>query len=372
MGAGLTAATLAVAWAMLFLRPLPTVDGHYRLLGLHGRAEIVRDVLGIPRIYARDLHDLFFLQGYVTAQDRLAQMEEMRVAARAAFSAEAERGVGLAAAGLREALDAYAEGVNKLIAQHAPARALPGELVLAGRHPQRWTPADTLAIVAAYVERLVPTSVCVSIGPAATLKGRPLFAADLYTYAPAPGWYEVGLSTDAARAIGISLPGVPGIAAGHNGWIAWATILARGARPDPAPTLAAMLDAPFVRDPARLSASGAALRVTCVSDGTRVVGVDGPRQPALERDVAAARGLDIETLRMVLGGPAAPIGARILVDLADVDTSRSAVSHGASAHLASPHWRDQAALWEIGQLHRLPFTRQSVGRTDGVLVLRAR
>jgi hypothetical protein len=33
---------------------------------------------------------------------------------------------------------------------------------------------------------------------------------------------------------------------------------------------------------------------------------------------------------------------------------------------------DQAALWEIGAVHRLPFSRAAIGRTDGQVVFRAR
>ena len=37
--------------------------------------KVVRDSLGIPHIRAGSVHDAFFAQGYVHAQDRLWQME---------------------------------------------------------------------------------------------------------------------------------------------------------------------------------------------------------------------------------------------------------------------------------------------------------
>ena len=49
-----------------------------RLPGLHAAAEITRDTSGIAHIRAGNEHDLFFLQGYVHAQDRLFQMDTAR------------------------------------------------------------------------------------------------------------------------------------------------------------------------------------------------------------------------------------------------------------------------------------------------------
>src|ERR1051325_1714832 len=46
-----------------------------RLPALKEAAHITRDALGIAHINARNEHDLFFLQGYVHAQDRLFQMD---------------------------------------------------------------------------------------------------------------------------------------------------------------------------------------------------------------------------------------------------------------------------------------------------------
>ncbi|MBL8982567.1 MAG: penicillin acylase family protein, partial [Gemmatimonadetes bacterium] len=48
------------------------------LPGLRAPVEVRRDRWGVPHIYARNQHDLFFAQGYVAAQDRLFQMEMWR------------------------------------------------------------------------------------------------------------------------------------------------------------------------------------------------------------------------------------------------------------------------------------------------------
>lgn len=356
VGVVLAAMTGTTAWGLLFYRPLPTIDGHYRLLGLHERGEVVRDVFGIPRIYARDLHDLFFLQGYVTAQDRFAQMEEMRAAARS-------RSLGVATGAqvppsLRDALDAYAAGVNKFLAQHQEARALPGELVLAGALPRRWDPIDSIAVVEAFLHPVPLRMSACSVTTAATRHGRPVFGADLYLVGPAPGFYEIGLHGGDRRALGVSLPGVPGIAGGHNGWVAW-TLMSTPELADPAARLEGMVRALSAR------------RVGDLRPGT-FCAVDVFAGRVAPVPSGSANAADLEAVRTGLGRPRAPVGARILIDLADVDTSRSAVSQGASGHRASSHFNDQAPLWEVGQTHRLPFTRGAIGRTDGELVLRAR
>ena len=54
---------------------IPSHTGTMHLDGLNGTVEVVRDSLGIPHIRAGSVHDAFFAQGYVHAQDRLWQME---------------------------------------------------------------------------------------------------------------------------------------------------------------------------------------------------------------------------------------------------------------------------------------------------------
>ncbi len=43
--------------------PLPQMDGELKAQGLKERVEVIRDPYGIPHIYAKNLHDLFFAQG---------------------------------------------------------------------------------------------------------------------------------------------------------------------------------------------------------------------------------------------------------------------------------------------------------------------
>jgi len=60
----------AMAEASLF--PL---DGELDAPGLAGTVTVERDAYGIPRITADSLDDLWFAQGFVTAGERLFQLE---------------------------------------------------------------------------------------------------------------------------------------------------------------------------------------------------------------------------------------------------------------------------------------------------------
>src|SRR3954462_2569823 len=46
--------------------------------GVRKSIEILRDRWGVPHIYAASVHDLFFAQGYITAKDRLFQIDLWR------------------------------------------------------------------------------------------------------------------------------------------------------------------------------------------------------------------------------------------------------------------------------------------------------
>src|SRR5512136_2976408 len=76
-------AILCVACFTLWFRQaavaaLPQLDGELRVAGLKAPVTVTRDAAGTPHIRAADLEDLFFAQAYVTAQDRLFQMDLAR------------------------------------------------------------------------------------------------------------------------------------------------------------------------------------------------------------------------------------------------------------------------------------------------------
>ncbi len=57
---------------------LPQLDGTLKVSGLSATVRVIRDGHGVPMIEAASLDDLFFAQGFVTAQDRMWQMDMMR------------------------------------------------------------------------------------------------------------------------------------------------------------------------------------------------------------------------------------------------------------------------------------------------------
>ena len=65
---------------------LPKIEGSIKVKGLTNEVEIIRDKWGIPHIYASNLKDVLFAQGFVHAQDRLWQIELNRRAARGTLS----------------------------------------------------------------------------------------------------------------------------------------------------------------------------------------------------------------------------------------------------------------------------------------------
>ena len=78
-----------IALLLLSLQPPSSVSAQQKpsdqataktltLAGLHDRVTIRRDERGIPYIEAKNDDDLYFAQGYVTASDRLWQMDLLR------------------------------------------------------------------------------------------------------------------------------------------------------------------------------------------------------------------------------------------------------------------------------------------------------
>jgi penicillin amidase len=224
---------MAGALAFLVYRPQPTVDGDYRLLGLEQRGEIVRDTYGVPHIYAQTAHDLFFLQGYAIAQDRLFQLDLFRRSGRGrlsevlgvagletdtfvrtiGFARAAELDAALLSDQARAALAAFADGVNKLLEQRGDA--LPLEFVLLGYKPEQWTPSDSLVILKLqsydlatnYATELSRANVAARAGPGAIAQLFP--DADLRPPAGLEdgSWASV---RDAFRAP-VTLPGIDGV-----------------------------------------------------------------------------------------------------------------------------------------------------------------
>jgi penicillin amidase len=156
-------AFLAIAPTPVTAAPVAQPATVIRLPGLQSAARLVQDRDGVTHIEAASLHDLFFVQGWLHARDRLFQMDVSRREAsgtlaellgKAALPGDvqsrtiglhraAERSWAAAPPDLRAALASYTDGVNAFVADHP----LPPEyaaLHLTSFQP--WTPVDTLTI----------------------------------------------------------------------------------------------------------------------------------------------------------------------------------------------------------------------------------
>jgi len=151
---------------------LPQLDGQLQVKGLSAPVTVTRDTHGVPTIEATTAEDLFFAQGYVTAQDRFWQMDVMRRFASGELSEilgeetvkrdREQRILGLRAAAKRlfemgsprdrSSYDAYAKGVNAYIQAHSHKLAI--EFRILGYAPKPWLPEDSLVVAISMVKDL--------------------------------------------------------------------------------------------------------------------------------------------------------------------------------------------------------------------------
>jgi len=151
---------------------LSQTTGEMTLPGLERPVEVIRDRWGVPHIYAETVHDLFFAQGFVAAQDRLWQLDLWRRMSEGALAeivgptavnrdilARLLRYRGDLAAewqayrpDAKVIVDAFVAGVNAqiAIATSSPER-LPLEFQLTGSRPQPWTAGVVIGRMAGYV-----------------------------------------------------------------------------------------------------------------------------------------------------------------------------------------------------------------------------
>lgn len=302
-GVILLAALWYTAHLVLGLRAAAQVDGTMRGLAVYDEVSIARDVRGIPHIRARNLHDLFFAQGFAEASDRLFEMDLTRryaygrlaevFGAKALWLDERMRGADIrdiaerewrgSDASTRAALQAFAGGVNAAESR----QPLPVEFRMVLYRPAPWTPQDSIAVAVvaalelgdswydvlardaqwhalgsrcydlefplsdsrydvsldgrilrsqtndhagacdrntvAFVPHTRPGSNAWAAGSTRTAHHRALIANDPHVDLTIPGiWYVADLQAPGLHAAGAVIPGLPGIALGHNERIAWA------------------------------------------------------------------------------------------------------------------------------------------------------
>lgn len=176
LGIGFAAITIlgcATGYAYFAARSaLPQLDGRLQVRGLSAPVTVAREAHGVPTLEALTLEDVFFAQGYVTAQDRLWQMDIMRRFASGELSeifgegtfevdreqrivglrAAAKKSLGMASPRDLSFLEAYARGVNAFISSHGSR--LPIEFRILKYVPKPWQPEDSMVIATQMVKDL--------------------------------------------------------------------------------------------------------------------------------------------------------------------------------------------------------------------------
>lgn len=254
-------------------RPLPQHSGAVSA-PVAAPATVSFDTLGVPHIHASSQEDALIAQGYVTAQDRLWQMDSLRrlaggnlaeIIGPGALDLDresrqlrlrriAEEGYTRLTPQDRAAFAAYTLGVNQFIATHL--NNLPVEFTLVGYQPKPWSVVDCLLVClnmfrtltnswrndaikhnmladgdAAKVNFLfaprsgdepLPGSNGWAIAGSRTASGKPILSNDMHLEYAMPGvWYMTHLQAPGLDVSGVCLPGVPGVVVGHNQRIAW-------------------------------------------------------------------------------------------------------------------------------------------------------
>jgi|GEM_PF-465640 penicillin G amidase len=157
-------ATPITGW-WLCQRALPVTDGVVTLEPLMHGAQIRFDERGIPYVEASSDRDLWLVEGYVHASDRMFQMDMLRRAARGQMSEvfgeqcliddKLMRSIGISqiadaelkklSQDVRAFLDAYAMGVNEYLRRNV--KTLPLEFATLAYRPDPWKPVDTLCVL---------------------------------------------------------------------------------------------------------------------------------------------------------------------------------------------------------------------------------
>lgn len=245
----LTVGLIVLAFAAVLLvwyfavRSLPDYDADWTIAGLSAPVEIVRSSDAVPHVFGDTDADVYLGLGLAHAQDRLFQMIVLRRAAQGRLSElygprsygadDLARRLGLAAnakASLaaqdpytREALDAYAKGVNQwieIINREARGRGAPEFFLYPDTIPY-WQPEDSLAIL-----KLVAAGWTRAIGDE-VLRARLSLAApgmgpDILAREGEPATPDYGTLFPSAgiAAASLKLPADPGNDAGPLGYIA--------------------------------------------------------------------------------------------------------------------------------------------------------
>jgi len=143
-------------------RSLPDYNHNISLTNLSQTVEVFRDAFGMPHIYAQNEADLYRAMGYVSAQDRLWQMDLIRRATMGRLSEifgkqlidtdllmrslqisqKSKQILSQTEAPMTAAVEAFSDGVNQYIV--ANKKNLPPEFFILGYQPDPWEPYHCL------------------------------------------------------------------------------------------------------------------------------------------------------------------------------------------------------------------------------------
>ncbi len=123
----------AISTILIFIAGV-TAQAPVNLTGLKDSVTVRRDDRSIPYIEAANDTDVYFVQGYVTASDRLWQMDLF-----------VDESLQYLSADLRSALESYSRGVNAYITT-LDDKTLPVEFRILQYKPREWKPSDSVVV----------------------------------------------------------------------------------------------------------------------------------------------------------------------------------------------------------------------------------
>lgn len=142
---------------------LPDYNKTVNLKGLKEKVTVYRDTYGVPHIIANNEDDLYKVTGYISAQDRMWQMDLLRRVTQGRLSEifgkdmvetdvilrslrmpeKSDTVLKIISPEMLKALQNYADGVNQYIEENN----LSFEFKVLGYKPEKWTPKESLNLI---------------------------------------------------------------------------------------------------------------------------------------------------------------------------------------------------------------------------------
>lgn len=223
---------------------LPDLRSTMTFDGLDGPVNVFRDPWGIPHIRAENPADMFFAQGFATAQDRMFHMdydrmrclgrwseyagarglESDRLMRRRGFERASKADYDVCSPNARAMLDAYAAGVNAFLESTG---SLPVEYSLLNTRPEPWEPWHCILVYkvrnsaeGGFQSKLWLAQFAAASGPERVADLTPGYTpGHLLTVPPGRTWEgEVSRAVDELAAAARHVEALGAIDGGSNGW----------------------------------------------------------------------------------------------------------------------------------------------------------